>query len=153
MRGYTLIEILAVLSVLGILFSVGYVSFGDFSRRQLVTSQTRSLRSNLRLTQEQALSGKKPEGCTGTLTGYDFTVVGTGSYKSEAVCTGGKVLIKEVTLPPDIVINIPSVNPIRFKILAQGTNLLQGTFVTLDLTHAITSYRESVIVTSSGEIK
>lgn len=152
-KGYTLIEILAVLSILGILFSVGYVSFRDFSRRQVVTSQTRSLKSNLRLAQEQALSGKKPEGCTGSLITYDFTIVNTTSYKSEAVCTGGKVLVKEVTLPGNITITIPPVNPISFKILGQGTNLQQGTSMILELTHTITSYKESVTVSSSGEIQ
>jgi prepilin-type N-terminal cleavage/methylation domain len=33
-RAYTLIEVLVVLSIIGVLFGIGYVSYRDFSRRQ-----------------------------------------------------------------------------------------------------------------------
>ena len=57
---YTLIEILVGLTIVGLLFGFGFVSFRDFSRRQTLAGSAKKVQGDLRLTQESALSGKKP---------------------------------------------------------------------------------------------
>ncbi len=153
--GYTIIEILAVLSIAGVIFASGFASFRDFSRRQLLSGSLRVLRGDLRLTQEYALIGKKPNDakCTGLnlLNGYRFFVNSASQYIIRAYCTGGQVNIKTVDLPSDLTILTPSPNPITFKSLGQGTNLSVDAVVTL--TQVSTGKTESVTVTKGGEIK
>ena len=62
--GFTLIEILVSMTIIGFLFSFGYASFRDFSRRQALAGVVKQVQGDLRLAQQKALSGEKPSGCT-----------------------------------------------------------------------------------------
>lgn len=149
--GYTLIEILVGITIIALLFIFGYASFRDFSRRQAINSAVRTIRGDLRLAQEQALSGNKPVGCSSILDGYNFRAGGT-SYTIEASCSGGlPIVVKSVTLPTDISMTPPSPNPILFKVLGQGTNI--SLTATVVLTQAGTNNTQTITITSGGEIK
>ena len=155
-NGYTLIEILVALTIVGLIFGIGYVSFRDFARRQAVAGMARSIVGDLRLAQEQALSGKKPSDIfcdsPGTLNGYNFRVVSSQNYVLEANCSGGNVQTKTVTIPSDLFISTPATNPITFKILGEGTNLpVEG--VTMNVTQRGTSHTRAISVSQSGKIK
>jgi prepilin-type N-terminal cleavage/methylation domain-containing protein len=155
--GYTLIEILVGLTIIGLIFSFGFVNFREFSRRQEVISIARSLKGDLRLAQEQALAGKKPEGAecggTNTLSGYHFEVTSATNYVIEAECSNQTRETKNVTIPSDLSLSVPSTNPIIFKVLGQGTNILAGTEVSITITQTGTNNSTAIIVTSGGEIK
>src|SRR3989344_2781413 len=113
--GYTLIEILVGLTIIGIVFGVGFLSFREFSRRQSLAGGVKNLVGDLRLAQEQAIAGKKPEDnkCTsGLLNGYNFRVIPPDTYQVEALCTGGVVIVKTVIVPSDLTFSAPSINPI-----------------------------------------
>ena len=154
-RGYTLIEILVALTIVGLIFAIGYVNFRDFSRRQSLAGQARSMKGDLRLAQGEALAGNKPSDvfCNppNRLNGFNFRVTGSSTYRVEANCTGGNVITKNVTLPADMSISTPSPNPITFKILGQGTNVTADAVITI--TQVGTSFTNTVTVTSGGEIK
>lgn len=154
-KGYTLIEILVALTIVGLIFGIGYVNFRDFARRQALAGVARSIMGDLRLAQEQALAGKKPAvvACNppNELNGFNFRVTGASSYQLEANCSGGNSITKSATLPTDVSISIPSPNPITFKILGQGTNLSAD--ATISLTQSGTANTKVVTVTSGGEIK
>lgn len=155
-RGYTLIELLIGLSVIGLIFSFGFVSFREFSRRQSLTSAKRNLTGELRLAQELALSGEKPDNpfCTSPriLHGYRVRVVTNGNYVVEASCAGGNVQVKSIDLAPDIAISIPSTNPILFKVLGQGTNITTAD-TTITLTQIQSGATRDVVVDKSGKIQ
>lgn len=152
-RGYTIIEILIVLAILGLLFGVGYVNYRDYARRQTVTAAMRSLRSDLKLAAEQAIAGKKPSGCTGNMDGVKFTVTSTSTYEISASCTSGDVTLRQGSLPTGITMNIPSVNPILFKVIGNGTNIPAGSSVVVGLTQNFTDNYRSVVISPSGDIK
>ena len=82
--GYTLIEILVSLPIVGLIFGIGYVNFRDFSRRQALAGVARMVKGDLRLAQEQALAGKKPTHAfcnpSNQLDGFNFRVVSSQSY-------------------------------------------------------------------------
>lgn len=155
--GYTLIEILVSLTIIGLLFGFGYVSFRDFARRQSISGAAKTLQGDLRLAQQQALSGQKPEsGCT-TLSGISFTVVSSGfggSYEVHAVCGGAPVdpPIKTVVLPGDIAID-SSPATFQFNVLGNGNSIPADSSAVVTLTQNGTNYTSSVTVTSGGEIK
>jgi Tfp pilus assembly protein FimT len=140
---------------MALIFSLGFVSFRDFSRRQSLQSATRNLISDLRLAQNYALSGKKPDSIfcdsPSVLQGYNFEVTGETDYKISASCSGGTVSVKEIALSDEFVISTPTTNPIVFKTLGQGTNIPDSLVITL--TQTATNNVQIVTVTSGGEIR
>ena len=152
-NGYTLIEILVALTIIGLIFSFGYVSFRDFSRRQAVIGVAKTIQGDLRLTQGNAMTGQKPTGCNTTLDTFSFRVISSSNYAVEANCGSTSISVKDVTLPAGIVISTPTPNPLKFKILGQGTNIPQGGSAVITLTQTSTNNSATVTVTSGGEIK
>jgi prepilin-type N-terminal cleavage/methylation domain-containing protein len=154
-KGYTLIELLIGLSVIGLIFSFGFVSFREFSRRQSLISAGRTLTGQLRLTQELALSGNKPDDplCNSSiLHGYQIKIVTNSNYVIEASCSSGNVQVKTIDLSVDISISTPTPNPILFKVLGQGTNI-DAPDATITLTQIQTGATRDVVISKSGEIK
>lgn len=156
-EGYTLIEIMVGLTIIGLLFSFGYVSFREFSRRQALRGSTKKMMGDLRLAQELALSGDKPDSasCSGNnrLAGYSFSVDSSASYSVDAVCGGGNIEVRSIVLPADISITSPSPNPIIFKSLGQGNNIEEGGSATITVSQTATGNGQTVTITSGGEIK
>lgn len=155
-KGYTLIELLIGLSIIGIIFSFGFVSFREFSRRQALNGAKKILIGQLRVAQELALSGEKPNdpfcNSPNSLKGYNFRAVSNINYTIEASCTGGDVETKNTLLDGDITISAPSTNPILFKVLGQGTNI-DTDDTTITLTQTITGNTREIVITKSGEIQ
>jgi len=153
--GYTLVEILVALTIIGLLFSFGFVSFRDFSRRQAVADAAKMIQGDLRLAQGDAMTGQKPNGCTTTLDSYSFKIVNATSpseYSVEANCGGEPFPVKDVILSSDITLTVQGPNPLKFKVLGQGTNITSVDWV-LTLTQVGTENAKSVTVTLGGEIK
>jgi len=153
---YTLIEILVTLTIIGLLFSFGYVNFRDFSRRQAVADAAKSIQGDLRIAQTDATTGQKPAdgSCSlpKTLDGYNFEVFPPAEYKIEAICGVTTTVVKDVTLPAGISVTAPSPNPLQFKVLGQGTNISSGSWV-LTLTQEGTNNTTAVTVNSGGDIQ
>lgn len=152
--GYTLIELLVAITILGIIFGAGYISFRDFSRRQALAAAVRTVSGDLRLAQELALSGKKPAGCI-ILNGFKFKIA-SGSYDVVAACSFPEVeygVKVGVPLPTGVTMNAQPSSSIFFKILGQGTNISSASPVVITLTQTNTGQTQTVTVTSGGEIK
>lgn len=164
---YTLIEILIALTILGLIFGIGYVNFRDFSRRQALAGVARKIKGDLRVAQENATSGKKPTDLQNkcvdptdhthpVLNGYNFNVTGIHEYVIQAVCsigtTTGTVDVKSVSVLSDNITISTSQNPILFKVLGQGTNI-GLTPVSITLTQTGTGSQAVITVSSGGEIK
>ena len=150
--GYTLIEILVALTIIGLLFSFGYANFRDFSRRQVVKDTAKGIQGDLRLAQGNAMTGKKPEGCNATLDSYSFNRSSSTRYTIDANCGAAIIIVKDVSLPSGITLSVPSPNPLKFKVLGQGTNIGASNWV-LTLTQVGTANTVAVTVTGGGEIK
>lgn len=154
--GYTLIEVLVSLTVIGLLFGFGFASFRDFSRRQQLVSVARTVKGELRLIQSKASAGEKSDDAkcngTNTLSSYGFQIIDTSSYKIVENCLGGSVDIKTESLPDGISI-ASTQNTIFFKVLGQGTNVSLGSDAVITFSQTGTGNSTSVTVTAGGEIK
>jgi len=153
-RGYTLIEILVGVSITGLIFSFGYISYRDFARRQSLLGNARRIRADLRLAQEQALAGKKPSSAEcneeGSLNGYDFYVDSSTSYRIQANCAGTPVDDKIVEVGSEISLTaVP--NRFTFKVIGKGTSLSAPAIITL--TQEATENTQIITVSPEGEIK
>jgi prepilin-type N-terminal cleavage/methylation domain-containing protein len=151
-NGYTLIEILITLTIVALLFSFGYASFRDFSRRQALSNAVGAVQGDLRIAQGDSATGQKPAGCSDTLIAYNFRIVTTSpaEYVIEAICGVTKTTVKDVTLDPSIILSNPG--PIQFKVLDQGTNAGDSNWI-LTFTQAGTSSTATVTVTTGGNIQ
>lgn len=158
--GYTLIEILVVISIMGILFGLGYANYRDYSRRQGLINTKELVLADLRLAQATALSGTVPSdfNCTGSnfLNGYDFRIRSSTRYEIRANCSGGYVsrVTKNVYLPSGtrFVNPYPAPNPILFKVLGQGTNISAAS-TTITLTQTGVSNNATITIYKSGRIE
>ena len=155
-KGFTLIEVLISLTIIGLLFGFGFANFRDYSRRQQLLSVARNLKGQIRLVQSKASAGEKPDDikCNGTntLSSYSFQIVSTTSYRTVANCMGGNVTIKTENLPDGISMS-PTSGIISFKVLGQGTNITAGGSFVITLTQTGTGSTSLVTVTAGGEIK
>jgi len=145
-KGYTLIELLVGISIVAVIFGIGLISYREFSRRQALTGVLKQVKADLRLAQQLALTGQKPEVCT-KLIGYTFTAT-SSNYKIIASCSGGTVETKTVDISADTTISAGSVT---FKILGQGTSLSSPLTYTVTNTQAGTS--GTVTIGVGGDIK
>jgi len=160
LNGYTLIEILVGLTIIGLLFALSFASFRDFSRRQQLSGTAKKVQGDLRMTQGNAITGQKPDGVScnapNRLDSYSFNILTENEYAVEANCVGSltsAIEVKSVTLPPGITISTPTPNPLKFKILGQGTNVPTGSTWTITLSQTGTLNTTSVTVTAGGEIR
>ncbi|KKR90387.1 hypothetical protein A2434_00625 [Candidatus Woesebacteria bacterium RIFOXYC1_FULL_41_14] len=156
MKAYTLIEILVVLTIVGVLFTIGYVGYRDFGRRQALAGVAKTIQGDLRKAQQSAMSGIKPTGfaCANpqTLVGYFFQVASQTSYTIGASCSGGNINTDSVLITDGITISTPSPNPLLFKILGAGTNIPPGG-ASIVLTQTATGKTLTVSIGPGGDVK
>ena len=155
--GYTLVEVLVSLSIMGVILGVGFMSYRDLSRRQNISGSVRQVLGDLRFLQNDSLAGRKPTGCTGTLNSYNFRVIAGNpitTYVLEAECSGPPlttVIVKQASLPVGTYFNaLPVVNPIRFKTVGDGTNIVSGQSVILTIAGSGTAFTQTVNISFSG---
>ncbi len=154
LKGYTFVEVLVSLTIVGLLFSFGFANFRDYSRRQALAGVARNLKGELRLAQSKASAGEKPAACSASiLSTYSFQIINSTSYKITADCSGGiNVDIKTVSFPEGVTMS-PASGTVSFKVLGQGTNIIAGGSVVITLTQVGTNNTSLVTVASGGEIK
>lgn len=159
-RGYTLIEILVALTILSVVFAVGFAGFRDYSRRQELETLTRQLRGDLAKAREDALAGIKSTSAscngTNTLNGHGFSVgssLGVYFYRFFYQCTGGTVLNRTINIPTGYTINWSPNTYFYFRSVGQGTSMTAGTSTTITITQTSTSATSSVTVDSTGNIQ
>src|SRR3989344_5284442 len=75
-KGFTIIELLIVMSLLGIATTLVSAAYLSFEKRERVKSAALDLKSNLRLAQNKALSGDKGISGTSEICGTSSTLVG-----------------------------------------------------------------------------
>ena len=144
--GFTVVELLIILSLMALLFTLGIAQYNRFNRSQSLVKARDELISNLRLTQSKALGAEKPSSCLGALSGHKLKFIDNRHYKIVAVC-GEEIDIKtDIALPSGVSKQAGS-NEIFFKVLSQGSES--------DVSLVLSGFGETKTVTVStvGEIK
>lgn len=102
-KGFTLIELVLVIAIVGILAGLGIPSYGSFKKNQELEQAAATLENNLRFAQSQASSGVKPSGCgiNDELVGW-YAKVQANRYDVYFRCGLSSTLNKSVILPTAI---------------------------------------------------
>ncbi len=149
-KGFTLIELIVVLAIIGILATIMLANYNDFGARQEVGNAAEELKSNLRKYQTFAISGQKNPtnladgfGCnddTRTLDNYSVVIDDTAtpiSYRAVLNCLDDStpplpilgVELPEVALPEGFTIATSCAAAeliIRFNPINEGVELFCG---------------------------
>lgn len=125
-KGFTLIEILLVMSIILLISAGSFVGFTSFNRQQTLSSTWDTLRNSFNEARSNAASQViRTSICNAsvqTLVGHQLNFH-TTFYDLEEVCQNGSTtstpLIKRIFLPSGITFN-PNPAPIRFVVLTGG---------------------------------
>jgi len=158
--GFTLVEVLIVMTIIGIIFGLGIAQYSKFNRSQMVVQAAQGLKNNFRFAQDKAMAGEKDcsstecggaDGVCGTndigektLEGWRVSYSSGRSYQIYGSCDGETFGNRSIDLPPGV--SLPPFS-ILFKPLGRG--VAGATTITLS------GFGEArkVSVSEIGEIK
>lgn len=132
MKGFTFIEILVTIAITMLLFSGTAASYSRFTDESRLKQAALTVKNDLRLAQNKAISGEKPLNMScDQLIGYVVTFTDK-SYSVQAQCNPNQVNapIKTVSLG-NTVSFVPVPAPITFGVLTQGVNISSDETITL----------------------
>ncbi len=122
--GFSLVELLIVISIIGFLSAAGLASYLNFSRAQLLNQAAEKLVSDLRLAQSLASSGQKPSLCllAGKLSGYSLVISSPTTYYLLVECglseNDPDAIIKEESISDSL--SMSGFSEVKFNVLRQG---------------------------------
>lgn len=92
-RGFTLIELIVVFTVIAILSTIGVASLASYSQAQTLQQSSNDLITTLNTARASAISQVKPSQClSSTLDGYSVSINLAGnSYTLNVICSGATI--------------------------------------------------------------
>ena len=152
-RGFSLIELLVVISISIGIMSLGYANYRSFGRKKNLEKITNNLKSDLILAREYALSGRKPDPSLGpcnSLESYEvqiFLII----YRVVAVCSdGNSYTVKTVDFGDRILVLPIPIWPITFRVLGRGVESNSDITITLYMSGTA---NQIIKVTRAGQIR
>lgn len=120
MKGYTLVEILIVISIIAVLLSFTLAGFSNARERQAIQAAKEQILSVLQSAQKSAFTGHKD--CDGTLTGIQVTF-SLDTINTQALCTAGSGALTSTTIRD---ISFSSAPSLTFQPLQDGVVFAAG---------------------------
>ncbi len=150
MHGFTLLELLVVVSIMVLVFGISIASFNTFNKRERLQQAALNFKTALRYAQTRALSADKPSNCdqSDTFVGMHVDFPNTGTYTVTHECSSGLVGTVESTLLPTGIVFTSLPTAFTLKVLSSMTTLAADQ--TIALTNTTDTYR--VVVKANGEI-
>ncbi len=152
--GFSLIELLLILSLIALLFSLGMAQYNRFNRSQTLTKTKDELVSNLRLAQSKAMVAEKPFECgDDELEGHRLEFINNHSYRIVAVCNCIDCPeVKAVINFPSNVVKQSGPDKIFFRVLNRGVEFV-GSQPPLVLGLVGSGETQTISLNTVGEIK
>lgn len=153
-HGYSLIEVLVAVTIISVLTGSSLVGYNRFQGRQGLKSAGEQLVSDLRLTQQKALSGEKVRGwCQGageSLTGWRLVFTSSTAYDIRGVCSSAATTIDKSNTLPNSVTKSGGGSAVDFAAV-NGTTTDNGFVLSRQLGTSVSQI--TVTTTSAGLIK
>ena len=121
-KGFTLIELIVVISVAAILSVIGIAAFVSYNQTQSLNTAAADIASMFSLAKSRAASQAKPSACSSqTLSGYQILIViDDKTYELNAICPPVTSLILRNTLPNPITFSSADPTTYFFPVLIGG---------------------------------
>jgi len=152
--GFTLIEVLVAVGIIGILTSIGVSSYNSFNAKKQVESVAEELKTNLRLVQSKAVNNEKDSSvCSSTpLDGWVADFSSNSYYGQCGIPTFGSKTLVDLDVDDDGTddISLSWNGAILFKVLG-GTDLASD--ITITVSDGVPARNVEVTVSTSGEIE
>lgn len=129
MRGFTLVELLVVIAVLGLLLTGTYVSFRSYNQSQSMQTSVADVQQALNTAKSRSLSQVKPSACgTDVLEGYQVSITQPSTFRLEVVCGGTVYMLETKKLATSITFASNTATSVRFSIATAAVQT-PGNFV------------------------
>lgn len=162
-KGFTLIELIVVFSVMAIISTVGIASFASYNNSQKLKNAALDMKTMLQQARSQASSQVKPNAC-GVFQGYEVrvccvsngtncpTCLASGDYELDAVCSSSPngVLINSTKLVGGVSVDTADTTARSFLFIPITGGVAQGGKVVLQ---GANSAKQTITVTSTGVIQ
>lgn len=146
-KGFTLIELIVVFSLIGILTSLGIASYAGYNSSQIVQSNASNLVTQLNSAKSLSISQVIPTSCgTNYVTGYQVDVTPNGKQYTVSAMCGSKQVVSTYNLPTPLTFGSGSTSTVFFAI---STGIVAST-----ATITVTGYgkTKTVTVTPTGSV-
>ncbi|HSA84276.1 MAG TPA: GspH/FimT family pseudopilin [Patescibacteria group bacterium] len=113
-RGFTLLEMLVVFTIMGILTATGMASFFSYSQNQAYNSAVSNVEAMLQLARSRALSQVKPVDCgTEAVRSYQVAFIPSGAtYELRVTCGTATQHVLQTSVLPDTVLFDATTTPV-----------------------------------------
>lgn len=148
-RGFTLIELMIVFTLMGLIVAGGVVSYSSYNQRQGLQTAGADVVNVLTSAKAKSISQVKPQECSGkTLDGYQVKMSISGAdYFLQAVCSGSIYPIATKSLPRDVVFGTGTMQTIFFAV-STGISSTPGNVVIISGTAS-----KTITIDNSGTIQ
>lgn len=117
-KGFTLIELMVVFSLMSLISGIGFVSFSSYNQKQIINQAAQDIKLIFDNAKFNALSSvKESTSCSnGTLVGYKIVVCSkasclgpaTDAYEIDVMCSDVDSLLYSKKLPQNVIIDATS---------------------------------------------
>ena len=122
-EGFTLIELIVVLSVAAVISVIGIAAFVSYNQTQSLNTTAADIANMFNLAKSRAASGVKPTSCSSSqaLNGYQILInIANRTYELNAICPPVTSLILRNTLPNPITFSSADPTTYFFPVLIGG---------------------------------
>lgn len=151
-KGFTLIEVLVVIGIMGILMGAGVASYSTMNDKVKVETAVDQLTAQLRVWQKQVDSGVGGGECVGgKFGGLLIHWVSEKVISAKVVCSsGGTTTMTDYTMQNMAV--IPQFSDFTFKPLSGGVESSDGNPIMLQVTNLSKKYTYHITISGAGGI-
>lgn len=163
-KGFTLLELIVVFTVIAILSTVGLASFVSYSRTQTLQQSYNDLINDLNTAKSNSFSQVKPQACSSyILTGYTLSINTSSSnpvtkpawrsYDLSAICSGNIFVVKTIILPTGVSFNNASGVPPTTTTNVSFSVLTGGVIGAGNMVLSAYSNTKTITISGIGEIR
>lgn len=130
--GYTLIELMVVITIISVITGIGVASYNNYNSRRVVEKAAEELKVNIRLAQSRAINNEKDTRCgTAILEGWYVEHKGSTSYQLYCKCGATEYRPTSPITITGVGVTLASFSTFGFKPLIGNTTLTADTTITV----------------------